>query len=47
MIIGEAITAKPNPRTPWTEELIKSNIAKSNMQKNSRIALGLDSNAQY
>ena len=27
MIIGEAITAKPKPRTPWIEELIKSNIA--------------------
>ena len=27
MMIGEAMTAKPKPRRPWTEELIKSNIA--------------------
>ena len=27
MMIGEAMTAKPKPRTPWTAEPIKSNSA--------------------
>ena len=35
-IIGDAMTAKPNPRTPWTDEEINNNSAIKNSSKIER-----------